>query len=77
MDGGGIMHGRFIAKMAVAIAVVFFGVTAFGIVVANSAAERAWTVTQDVLTRPFRPLARKADFQFSEHQQLRKIFLSR
>jgi hypothetical protein len=69
------MHGRFIVKMAIAIAVAFLAVSAIGIVVANSAAERAWTVTQDVLTKPFRSLARKADFQFSDHQQLRKVFL--
>ena len=69
------MHTRFIIKLAIAIAVAFFGVSAFGIVVANSAAERAWTVTPDVLTKPFRSLARKTDFQFSDHQQLRKLFL--
>jgi hypothetical protein len=35
-------------------------------------------MTQDVLTKPFaRSLARKAEFQFSDHQQLRKIFLPR
>ena len=72
------MHGRFIFKLAIAIALAFFGVTAFGIVVADSAAERAGTVTQDGLTKPFaRSLGRKTEFQFSDHQQLRKIFLPR
>ena len=66
------MDRKFIIKIAIAIAAVFLGVSAFGIAVASSAAERALT---DAVTKPFRYLAGKTDFQFSDHQQLRKVFL--
>jgi hypothetical protein len=57
--------------MVVAIGIAFVGATAFGMVVAHSAFERAQVSAH--FTKP----VPKAEFRLSEHQQLRQIFLSR
>jgi hypothetical protein len=72
---GAIMQSRFLIKTIVVMTLVFLGVSAFGMAAANSAAERAWTVTQEALAKPFRSVARKVDFQFGEYQELRKVFI--
>ena len=64
---------QFTVRIVVAVGVAFVGVSAIGSVVAYSAVERAWTITQDTVNKPFRS-ARKDEFRLSEHQQLRKIF---
>jgi hypothetical protein len=50
-------------------------VSAIGSVVAYLGVERAWTIAQDTLNKPFRS-ASKTEFRLNEHQKLRKIFLS-
>jgi hypothetical protein len=66
---------QFTIRMVVAIGIAFVGVSAIGSVVAYSAVERAWTMAQETLSKPFRS-APKAEFRLSEHQKLRKMFLS-
>jgi hypothetical protein len=66
---------RFTIRMVVAIGIAFVGVSAISSVVAYSAVERAWTIAQETLTKPFRS-APKNEFRLNEHQQLRKMFLS-
>jgi hypothetical protein len=65
---------QFNIRMVVAFGIAFVGASAFGIVVAHSAFERA-RVAQETLSKPFRP-GPKTDFRLNEHQQLRKIFLT-
>jgi hypothetical protein len=62
---------QFTIRMVVAFGLAFVGASAFGIVVADSAFERA-----QVIARFTKPVA-KAEFRLGEHQQLRQIFLSR
>jgi hypothetical protein len=64
----GITH--FTIRMVVAIGIAVIGVTAIGVVVADSAFERAQVIAH--FTKP----VPKAEFRLSEHEQLRKIFLS-
>jgi hypothetical protein len=76
-DGGLIMRSRitqFTIRVVVAIGIAFVGVSAISSVVAYSAVERAWTMAQEALSKPFRS-APKAEFRLSEHQQLRRILL--
>ena len=61
---------QFTIRMVVAIGIAFVGATAFGMVVAHSAFERAQVIAH--FTKP----VPKAEFRLSEHQQLRKTFLS-
>jgi hypothetical protein len=61
---------QFTIRAVVAIAIAVIGVTAIGVVVADSAFERA-----QVIARFTKPVP-KAEFRLSEHQQLRKTFLS-
>ena len=68
---------QFTIRVAVAIGIALVSISAIGSVVAYSAVERAWMIAQDSVTKPFRSPAPKAEFRLSEHQQLRKIFLSR
>jgi hypothetical protein len=62
-------------RTVVAIGIAFAGVSAIGSVVAYSAVERAWTMAQETLSKPFRSTP-KAEFRLSEHQKLRKMFLN-
>jgi hypothetical protein len=66
---------QFTIRMVVASGIAFVGVSAFGIVVAHSAFERARVVAQETLSKPFRP-GPKTEFRLDEHQQLRRIFLT-
>jgi hypothetical protein len=66
---------QFTIRMVVASGIAFVGVSAFGIVVAHSAFERARVVAQETLSKPFLP-GPKTEFRLNEHQQLRKIFLT-
>ena len=61
---------QFTIRMVVAIGIAFVGATAFGIAVVHSAFERAPAIAH--FTQP----VPKAEFRLSEHQQLRKTFLS-
>jgi hypothetical protein len=61
---------QFTIRTVVAIGIAVIGVTAIGVVVADSAFERA-----QVIARFTKPVP-KAEFRLSEHQQLRKTFLS-
>ena len=67
---------QFTIRMVVAVGIAVVGIGVTGDVVAYSAVERASVITQENLTKPFRSPVPKADFRLSEHQQLRKIFLS-
>ena len=62
---------QFAIRTVVAIGIAVAGVTSIGVVVADSAFERA-----QVIARFTKPVP-KAEFRLSEHQQLRQIFLSR
>ena len=66
---------QFTIRMVVAIGIAVVGVSAIGIVVADSAFERARVIAQKTLSKPFRS-APETEFRLNEHQQLRKIFLS-
>ena len=61
---------QFTIKMIVAFGIALVATSAFGIVVADSAFERA-----QVIARFTKPVP-KAEFRLNEHQQLRKTFLS-
>jgi hypothetical protein len=67
---------QFTARMVVAIGIAVVGVVAIGSAAAYSAVERARAITQENLTQPFQSPVPKAEFRLSEHQQLRKMFLS-
>ena len=78
MRGDGTMRSsitQFAIRTVVGIVIAFVGTTAIGMVVANSAAERAWTITHEAIVKPFRSLAGTSEFQLREHQQLRRVFL--
>ena len=64
-------------RVAVAIGLAFVGISAVGSVVAYSAVERVWMITQETITKPFRAPVPKEEFRLSDHQQLRKIFLGK
>jgi hypothetical protein len=66
---------QFAIRTVVAIGIAFVGATAFGMVVAHSAFERAQVSAQETLSKPFRS-GPKTEFRLGEHQQLRKIFLN-
>ena len=66
---------QFTIRMVVAIGIAVIGVSAMGIVVADSAFERAQVIAQKTLSKPFRS-GLETEFRLNEHQQLRKIFLS-
>jgi hypothetical protein len=66
---------QFTIRMVVAIGIAVVGVSAIGIVVADSAFERAQVIAQKTLSKPFRS-GPETEFRLNEHQQLRKIFLS-
>jgi hypothetical protein len=61
--------------MVVVLAIAAVGIVAIGDVVAYSAVERAWAITQEALAKPFRSPAPKSEFRLSDHQKLRKMFL--
>jgi hypothetical protein len=67
---------QFTIKVVVVLGIAIVGIVAISSVVAYSAVERAWTITQETLTKPFRAPVPKAEFRLNEHQKLRKIFLS-
>jgi hypothetical protein len=60
--------------MVVVVGIAVVGIVAIGDVVAYSAVERAWAITQETLTKPFRSPAPKSEFRLSDHQKLRKMF---
>jgi hypothetical protein len=66
---------QFTIRMVVVLAIAAVGIVAIGDVVAYSAVERAWAITQEALAKPFRSPAPKSEFRLSEHQKLRKMFL--
>jgi uncharacterized membrane protein len=77
-DGGLTMRSRmtqFTIRMVVVLGIAVAGIVAVGNVVAYSAVERAWAMTQETLAKPFRSPAPKSEFRLSEHQKLRKMFL--
>ena len=67
---------QFTIRMVVPVGIAVVGIGVTGDVVAYSAVERASVITPENLTKPFRSPVPKAEFRLSEHQQLRKIFLS-
>jgi hypothetical protein len=66
---------QFTIRTVVATGIAFVGVSAIGSVVAYSAVERAWTIAQETLTKPFLPPAQKTEFRLSDRQQLKGYFL--
>jgi len=66
---------QFAIRTVVAIGIAIVGATAFGMVVAHSAFERAQVIAQETLSKPFVQSGPKTEFRLGEHQQLRKILL--
>ena len=66
---------QFAIRTVVAIGIAIVGATAFGMVVAHSAFERAQVIAQETLSKPFQS-GPKTEFRLEEHQQLRKILLT-
>ena len=62
---------QFAIRTVVAIGIAIVGATAFGMVVAHSAFERAQVIAQETLSKPFQS-GPKTEFRLGEHQQLRK-----
>lgn len=67
---------QFTVRIVVVLGIAVVAIIAISNVVAYSGVERAWTITQETLTKPFRLPVPKAEFRLNEHQKLRKMFLS-
>jgi hypothetical protein len=72
MHGETTMRGRTI-KLVVAVGAALLGISMAGQIIADSSVEQA-RIAQENVTKPFRPLPPKAEFQLNDQEQLRKIF---